>query len=151
MRLRRSRPADLDDAGPCLRHRQRLRWTTLRWTARTIQLVVAPAPGDLNAALLRATERAAARWSTATGLTISVRADPHAPLQVSEDGRSTVLLRTRRWYPDDPAQACYDPAHGRRVELTDDELLAARCATQHERRPCDGALTCSGRRTRFMV
>ena len=89
----------------------------VRWTARTIQLVVAPAPGELKAALHEATERAAARWSTATGLTIRVRADPHAPLQVSEDGRSTVLLRTRRWCPDDPAQPCYDPSRHALTQL----------------------------------
>ena len=89
----------------------------LRWSARTIQLLVAPTPGEFGAALREATERAAARWSAASGLEILVRADPQASPQVSEDGHCSVVLRTRRWCPEDPAQPCHDPSRHALTQL----------------------------------
>src|SRR5688572_12279123 len=89
----------------------------LRWHAPRLQLeVVAPA-GELGKALLQATERAAARWSAATGLGIEVRGTPGAAPRVSEDGRSTVVLRRQRWCPDDASAPCHDPSRHALTQL----------------------------------
>jgi len=82
-----------------------------------VQLVVVPAPGPLGSALLAATEHAAQRWHEATGLEIVVRVEPGAPPRVSEDGRTSVVLRTRRWCPDDPSLPCHDPSRHALTQL----------------------------------
>lgn len=89
----------------------------LRWHAPRMQLEVVPVPGELGAALLQATERAAARWSAATGLAIEVRGTPAAAPRVSEDGRSTVVLRRQRWCPDDTGAPCHDPSRHALTQL----------------------------------
>jgi hypothetical protein len=75
-----------------------------------VHLVVVAVPGPLGSDLRLATERAAQRWRDASGLDISVRADPGASPSVSEDGRTTVVIRTQRWCPDDPSLPCHDPS-----------------------------------------
>lgn len=89
----------------------------LRWHAPHLRLEVVPAAGELGTALLQATQRAAARWSAATGLAIEVHAAPAAAPRVSEDGRSTVVLRRQRWCPDDIGAPCHDPSRHALTQL----------------------------------
>lgn len=89
----------------------------LAWRGISVRLVVAPAPDALAAELLAATERAARHWREATGLDIVVRADAEAPRRVSEDGRSSILMRTQRWCPDDPSLPCHDPSRHALTQL----------------------------------
>ncbi len=89
----------------------------LRWHATRLQLEVATPPGELGRALLQASERAAARWSAATGLSISVRSAAATPARVSEDGRSLVVLRRQRWCPDDALAPCHDPSRHALTQL----------------------------------
>lgn len=100
----------------------------LRWHGARLQLEVVPAPGELGAALLQATERAAARWSAATGLAIEVRSTPGAAARVSEDGRSTVVLRRQRWCPDAAGTLCHDPSRHALTQLYTRPSAAARGA-----------------------
>lgn len=89
----------------------------LTWQAPSVRLVVVLAGDPLDPDLLRATQQSAQRWAEATGLDIGVRAERRAASHVSEDGSSSVVLRTRRWCPDDPALPCHDPSRHALTQL----------------------------------
>jgi hypothetical protein len=89
----------------------------LVWHGLELKLVVADPAGPLAAELREATRSAARRWAAATGLQIEVADVSDARPRVSEDGINRILLRSRRWCPDDSTLPCHDPTRSALTQL----------------------------------
>lgn len=89
----------------------------LVWHARELKLIVAVPEGPLAARLRDATRGAARRWAAATGVTIEVADATDVRPRASEDGINRVLLRSRRWCPDDSSLPCHDPTRSALTQL----------------------------------